>query len=248
VSGSGASYTVADAGTTTFAPGSRVRMTIQCRLLSDELEAPRPIGLAATYFSAMGSGTAGGVVARSQLCGVPSGADSQAKGEAFGLPAGFVYPGMGAVTSPTVLVRTGLHAVYRDVLFDPDGAGPLTVDSNPANGTYQGDDILNMNAFSFARTPFETPIVSTETAWNGMFSFEFTHSGALGVKTFQFVPTTDAQLPNGAILYWDENFANPQRAFTFTNGSITLTFIPAPACAVVFALGGLVANRRCRQV
>ncbi len=245
--GSGATYTVTNANTTTFLPGSRVRLTIQFRLLNTQPSTLLMNNFTATNFSVLGTGPAGGTAQRSQLFGRSAGPGSQGRGEAFGDLDGFTYPGVGAAP-PGPQFRTGLHKVWRDGMTDPDEVGPLTIDQHPANGQFSGDDVLLITPIALSTAFLPDPVSFAETPWQGLYSYEFQHAGALGSKTFSFTPTTDTANPTGRFFYYIVNSINVGQSTSFNNGSVTLNFaIPAPGAAMVLGLGGLLAARRRRQ-
>lgn len=242
--GSGATYTVTNANTTTFLPGSRVRLTVQFRLLNTQPTVVSMRNIAAIAFGIEGSGEAGGNTQRSQLFGRSGAPSIQDKGEAYGELDGFDYPGVGAETA-AAKYRSGLHRTWRDGLSDTDGAGPLTNDQNLANGSYVGDDVNIVIAYALSVAFLPEPTSYAETPWQGLYSFEYQHSGSLGSKAFTFAPLTATIYPNGRFLYYEVDNTSVLRSESFQNGSVTLNFaIPAPGAASLLALGGVLALRR----
>lgn len=228
-SGSGPTYVVNNASSLSFAAGSTVRLTVQFRMV-DTSNPPASIrGLARSDFIISATGPAGGTAQRSILTGffdpnevLPS------RGEANGLPnrpGVDTYPDFNGANADAF---TGLHCVHRNFLtVDPDGSGPLTVDADPLNGVFSGREVTGIRANCASGTVYPS---NSGGLWFGLYSFEFVNSGAIGDITFGFAPLVTAQRPNGSFLYFRNQ--NPVESTSFLNGSITLSFVPAPASAL----------------
>lgn len=222
--GSGATYTVDNvAGPLSFPAGSTVRLTLQYRVNDPaSTSTTNPRGLVGANFDLLASGPAGGTSSRSVL----TGDGTFISGEAYGNPGTAntdTYPYVEANADGF----TGLHNVYRGGLSDPDGGGPLTADDALSNGTFAGRNVtglvpLSLSAASF---PQNTGTAGNPTGWFGLFSFNFTNSGATGDVTFRFQPAVTTANPNGQFRYWKRGTTSPVTGTSFSNGQITLNFI-----------------------
>jgi hypothetical protein len=216
--GSGATYMVDNvAGPLSFPAGSTVRLTLQYRISDPASGATtNPRGLVGANFDLLASGPAGGTSSRSAL----TGDGTFISGEAYGAPGTAntdTYP----YTGENADGFTGLHNAYRGGLSggDPDLA--------LSNGTFAGRNVtglvpLSLSAASF---PQNAGIAGNPTGWFGLFSFNFTNSGATGDVTFSFAPATTTANPNGQFRYWKRGTTSPVTGTSFQNGSITLNFI-----------------------
>lgn len=216
VTGSGATYTVSPAASNVFAAGATVRLTLQYRILDPtSTSTTNARGLVGTTADIKASGAAGGTTSRSSL----TGDDTFISGEAYGAPGSAntdTYPYVGENADGF----TGLHNAYRG------GLSGATPDLAASNGTFVGREVLGLVplSLSVASFPQNTGIAGNPTAWFGLFSFNFTNSGAQGNVTFSFLPPATTTNPNGQFRYWKRGTTAPVTGTTFNNGNVTLTF------------------------
>lgn len=238
LSGSGSTYLVAPAPSLTFAVGTKVRLTVQYRLV-DTSNPPAAStasvrGLTLATFNLFATGTAPGISHRSTLTG-----DTAATGgEAYSLPGAAgadVYPDAHGA-NPDAL--TGLHNAYR---FIADHEG----DTHAANGQFVGRDITRVTGEALSAAPFPQ---FGEGLWMGLYSFEFWNTG-VGSVSYAFAPTTTTTNPNGQFRYWRRGQTTPQPSTQFSNGTITLTFaVPTPGTTAGVIVAGLTLGRRKRRL
>jgi hypothetical protein len=216
VTGSGATYTVSPAASNVFAAGATVRLTLQYRILdAASTSTTNARGLVGTTADIKATGAAGGTTSRSSL----TGDDTFVSGEAYGAPGSAntdTYP----YTGENADGFTGLHNAYRG------GLSGGTPDLAASNGTFVGREVLGLVplSLSVASFPQNTGIAGNPTAWFGLFSFNFTNSGAQGAVTLSFLPPATTTNPNGQFRYWKRGTTAPVTGTTFNNGSVTLTF------------------------
>lgn len=244
ISGSGSSRQVDDAGTTSFASGSRVRLTVQYRLTDETAGAYGTIyGTGGLSFSIGGVNTSGnGTITRSALTTdgtSSSNGEADAGNNSSGWASGPTYPQTG--TSGT---KTGLHEPLRWALNNNDSA--------LSNGTISGGSIANVFAFNALGA---TVVNQLSGNWWGVYSFEFeSDSDFEGTVDFNLstTATTGPVFRGSSITTAPYTLLNASQ-IDYNLGGISLDFsapapliIPAPGAAALLGLGGVLAVRRRR--
>lgn len=176
ITGSGAARQVSNAAGTTFESGSRVRLTVQYRLV-DQMNGSlgNIYGPGAFAFSVNGTNTIGnGALSRSALTtagSASSNGESDASNNLDGWANGPQYPQTGAATI------TGLHQPFR---FALNGS-----DNNQANGTVENGSITRVTAMSIGGGSVVNQLSGN---WWGLYSFEFQAAsgfvGSVGFSVF----------------------------------------------------------------
>lgn len=175
INGAGAGRQITNATNTVFALGSKVRVTLQYRLIDHtEGQYGSIFGMAEMDMDIRAIGVAGnGTLSRSLLTTTGTSqfnAESGVLNNSYGWADGPVYPQSGTAAS-----SSGLHAPYRAGINGFDGGG--------ANGTVNVDGIQSIKALAGGSA---ATVNQAGGQWWGLYSFEFqanpSFSGTVGFR------------------------------------------------------------------
>lgn len=225
ITGSGAARQIANEGSV-FQIGSRIRLTVQYRLLDQTAGVLGTLyGQPTHVFSIQSTGAVGnGTLSRSALTTTgttASNGESGASNNSVGWANGAVYPQSG-----TFAGRSGLHAPFRD---------SLPSDNNQANGVISGGSIGPIVGFSNAANAQAFNQLGGQ--WWGLYSFEFqaNPSFAGGVQFNTHSDTTVASVFRGTSLATATRVTLDSAKVSYQWGGISLLFanIDAPPAVAV---------------